>query len=47
MPERDAEAAAAAVEGTLTSAARTWAGTDEVRFVADTSIVRRWSEAKA
>jgi DNA polymerase-1 len=47
VPERDAEAAAAAVESTLTSAARTWAGTDEVRFVADTSIVRRWSEAKA
>ena len=46
VPERHAEAAAAAVEQTLTSAARTWAGTDEVRFVADTSVVRRWSEAK-
>jgi DNA polymerase-1 len=47
VPEQHASAAAAAVEHTLTSAARTWAGTDEVRFVADTSIVRRWSEAKA
>jgi DNA polymerase I len=46
VPERHAEEAAAAVEQTLTSAARTWAGTDEVRFVADTSVVRRWSEAK-
>jgi DNA polymerase-1 len=47
VPERNADAAAAAVEQTLVSAARTWAGTDEVRFVADTSVVRRWSEAKA
>lgn len=46
VPEVHAESAAAAVEQSLTSAARTWAGTDEVRFVADTSIVRRWSEAK-
>ncbi|WP_344254401.1 DNA polymerase [Terrabacter carboxydivorans] len=46
VPEQHAAAAAAAVEHTLTSAARTWAGTDEVRFVADTSVVRRWSEAK-
>jgi DNA polymerase-1 len=34
------------VEQALAAAATTWAGTDEVRFVADTSIVRRWSEAK-
>jgi DNA polymerase-1 len=47
VPEQHAEAAALAVEQTLGSAARTWAGTDEVRFVADTSVVRRWSEAKA
>ncbi|HSU74654.1 MAG TPA: DNA polymerase [Terrabacter sp.] len=46
VPEQHAPAAAAAVEHCLTSAARTWAGTDEVRFVADTSVVRRWSEAK-
>ena len=30
----------------LTDAAGWWAGTGEVRFVADTSIIARWSEAK-
>ena len=47
VPEREAQATVAGVESALTSAARTWAGTDQVRFVADTSVVRRWSEAKA
>ena len=47
VPEPRAADAVAAVEGTLTSAARTWAGTDQVHFVADTSVIRRWSEAKA
>ncbi|WP_323101604.1 DNA polymerase [Intrasporangium sp. YIM S08009] len=46
VPEEHAEQAAATVGTALTSAARTWAGTDAVRFVADTSVVRRWSEAK-
>jgi DNA polymerase-1 len=46
VPRDRADAARQAVEDALTSAARTWAGTDQVRFVADTSIVRRWSEAK-
>jgi DNA polymerase-1 len=46
VPERQAVAAADAVGAALTAAARTWAGTDEVRFVADTGIIRRWSEAK-
>jgi DNA polymerase-1 len=46
VPEEHAEQAAAAVGTALTSAARTWAGTDAVRFVSDTSVVRRWSEAK-
>ncbi len=46
VPEEHAERAAAAVGTALTSAARTWAGTDAVRFVSDTSVVRRWSEAK-
>lgn len=44
------EDAAAEVEGlvvgSLDASARLWAGTDHVRFVADTSIIRRWSEAK-
>ncbi len=44
------EGTAAEVEGLVLAAlddsARRWAGTDRVRFVADTSIIRRWSEAK-
>ena len=32
--------------GALARASRTWAGTGQVRFVADTSVIRRWSEAK-
>lgn len=46
VPARHAEATAAEVERSLEVASRTWAGTDQVRFVADTSIIRRWSEAK-
>jgi DNA polymerase-1 len=46
VPEAKAAQAVAAVEEALQVAARTWAGTDEVRFVADTSVVRRWSDAK-
>lgn len=46
VPEARSAEAARAVQTSLTSAARTWAGTDQVRFVADTSVVRRWSEAK-
>jgi DNA polymerase-1 len=46
VPEQHGARAATAVETGLHSAARIWAGTDEVRFVADTSIIGRWSEAK-
>ncbi|MDN5795256.1 MAG: DNA polymerase [Intrasporangium sp.] len=46
VPESRATEAAALIEGALQSAARVWAGADRVRFVADTSIVRRWSDAK-
>ena len=46
VPESAARDARAAVEAALASAGRAWAGTDQVRFVADTSIIRRWSEAK-
>lgn len=46
VPQEQAEAARQAVEDALTVASRTWAGTDQVRFVSDTSIIRRWSEAK-
>jgi DNA polymerase-1 len=47
VPEERAAETAQAVESSLRTAARTWSGTDRVRFVADTSIIRRWSEAKA
>ncbi|MDV3223544.1 DNA polymerase, partial [Intrasporangium sp.] len=46
VPQERAEETRRAVEDALVRAARTWAGTDDVRFVADTSIIRRWSEAK-
>lgn len=46
VPQEHAEEAAAAVDRALTDAARRWLGGEQVRFVADTSIVRRWSEAK-
>lgn len=46
VPREHAEQAAAAVDRALTDAARRWLGGEQVRFVADTSIVRRWSEAK-
>jgi DNA polymerase-1 len=46
VPEPRAAEAARALEHSLERASRTWAGTDQVRFVADTSVVRRWSEAK-
>ena len=34
------------VDEALTLSARRWAGHDAVRFVSDTTVVRRWSEAK-
>ena len=46
VPEAAAEQARDRVTESLTAAARRWSGTDAVRFVADTSIVRRWSDAK-
>jgi DNA polymerase I len=46
VPEQHAAVAAQKVERALASASRTWAGTDQVRFVADTSVILRWSEAK-
>lgn len=46
VPQEHAEQAAAAVDQALTDAARRWLGGEQVRFVADTSVVRRWSEAK-
>ncbi|GAA1905284.1 DNA polymerase [Lapillicoccus jejuensis] len=45
-PEQHAARVAGLVERSLTDAARRWTGSDRVRFVAETSVVRRWSEAK-
>ncbi len=45
VPAEHAEEAAARVDRALTDAARRWLGGEAVRFVADTSLVRRWSEA--
>ncbi|HET8602085.1 MAG TPA: DNA polymerase [Segeticoccus sp.] len=44
-PEAQAQAAREVVESSLAASARRWAGSERVRFVADTSMVRRWSEA--
>ncbi|XVX22080.1 DNA polymerase [Actinomycetota bacterium] len=46
VPVAAAEETAARVERALVDSARRWSGTDAVRFVADTSVVHRWSEAK-
>ncbi|MEO7447570.1 MAG: DNA polymerase, partial [Humibacillus sp.] len=46
VPEDQAAEAVAALDPSLTRASRAWAGTDQVRFVADSSVIRRWSEAK-
>ena len=44
--EERAEEVAEALGRCLDDSARRWAGTEDVRFVADTSIIRRWSDAK-
>lgn len=46
VPQEHAQECAALVDRSLTDAARRWLGGEQVRFVADTSVVRRWSEAK-
>ena len=45
-PEAVAPEVAARVDQSLTEAARRWSRGAPVRFVADTSVIRRWSEAK-
>jgi len=47
VPVEAADEAAAAVEAALTASARRWTGSSTVRFVSDTSIIGRWSDAKA
>lgn len=46
VPEAHAEAVAALVDECLIDSSRRWSGTAAVRFVADTSIISRWSQAK-
>lgn len=47
VPEPDAATTVALVHQTLDDAARRWSAAAPVRFVADVSTVRRWSEAKS
>ncbi|MGG5257571.1 DNA polymerase [Phycicoccus avicenniae] len=46
VPEEHAAEAVRRVDASLDRAAHHWSGGAPVRFVADTSVVRRWSEAK-
>jgi DNA polymerase I len=46
VPQEHAEEARARVVTALNDSARRWTGSTHVRFVADTSIIHRWSEAK-
>ena len=47
VPAENADEAAAAVDSALTASARRWTGSNAVRFVCDTSVIARWSDAKA
>jgi DNA polymerase-1 len=46
VPAEHADEARARVVTALTDSARRWTGSTQVRFVADTSVIQRWSEAK-
>ncbi len=46
VPEEAAEDVAAAVDAALEDAARRWSGGAPVRFVSDTVVIDRWSDAK-
>jgi DNA polymerase-1 len=46
VPAEAAEEAAAAVDDALTASARRWTCSSKVRFVSDTSVISRWSDAK-
>ena len=46
VPIEAADRTAAAVDAALTASARRWTGSSSVRFVSDTSIIARWSDAK-
>jgi DNA polymerase-1 len=46
VPAQHADEARDRVVTALTDSARRWTGSTQVRFVADTSVIHRWSEAK-
>jgi DNA polymerase-1 len=46
VPIEAADDTAAAVDAALTASARRWTGSSTVRFVSDTSVIGRWSDAK-
>lgn len=46
VPEEAADEAASAVDASLREAGARWSPTPGVRFVADTKVITRWSEAK-
>ena len=47
VPTENADEVAAAVDSALMASARRWTGSSAVRFVSDTSVIARWSDAKA
>ncbi len=47
VPEQHAASAAAVVDEALAEAAHRWSPTQAVRFVADVSVIKRWSDAKS
>jgi DNA polymerase I len=46
VPQEHAERTQQRVERALTDSARRWTGSTAVRFVADASVISRWSQAK-
>ncbi len=47
VPIESADETATAVDAALIASARRWTGSSTVRFVSDTSVIARWSDAKA
>ncbi|TQL60893.1 DNA polymerase-1 [Oryzihumus leptocrescens] len=47
VPQEEAGQVAHLVDEVLTASARRWTGSSAVQFVADTSVIARWSDAKA
>jgi len=46
VPTEAADEVAASVDAALVASARRWTGSSTVRFVCDTSVIERWSQAK-